>query len=192
MQVRGALDVVTREDRDHLGDTVLVRWGDTAQERVVEVGGVAAVAIAVSDHTRVHTCRISVPEVDVHVRDGLTRADVNDLYVNVHVDAGLIFAHIGSDVLTQDVVRTVRDFRLKDACHLVTKQHAGRRVGSDSCEVRLVVCGHHRVDVKTALATFTTKVVDSLGTTGHSTLLELAHGLGIGAVSECMLGVGNE
>lgn len=48
------------------------------------------------------------------------------------------------------------------------------------------------VDVNTALAAFTTKIVNGLGTTVHGTLLEFAHGLGIGAISESMLGVGDE
>ncbi|KAF1789035.1 hypothetical protein GQ600_10142 [Phytophthora cactorum] len=154
---------------------VLVRGRESAQERLVDVGGVGAVAVAAGHDARVHTRGVAVPEVEVQTLHRLARVHVDDLDLRVQVDALLFLADVGAHQLAVDVVRTLCDLGLEDALDVASEELAGVRVDGEAGEVGFVAGGHDGVDVEAAaLTALGTEAVGFGGSTGNGALLQSA------------------
>ena len=144
--------VVTREDGLVLGDTVDVGLNDTSQKGVVQVSEIVTVAIAVSSHSAVDTCRVAVPKVHVDSRNRLARAGVNKLNIEVKRNTLLAIGDVATDELSIDVVRTLGDFGLKDTSRVVGEEKSlVVAVGiGNGLLVGVVVCGEVAADERGA------------------------------------------
>ncbi|KAF1786391.1 hypothetical protein GQ600_2645 [Phytophthora cactorum] len=175
VDVRCAGRVVAREDGRVGRHAVLVRGRESAQERLVDVGGVGAVAVAAGHDARVHTRGVAVPEVEVQTLHRLARVHVDDLDLRVQVDALLFLADVGAHQLAVDVVRTLCDLGLEDALDVASEELAGVRVDGEAGEVGFVAGGHDGVDVEAAaLTALGTEAVGFGGSTGNGALLQSA------------------
>ena len=123
--------VVTGEQSLELGHAVRVRFLNAAQERLVEVRGVVAIAVHRALNARVHTGGVAVPHIPVQILDWLAGVDVDELAVEDEWDSGLAIAHVGSDELSFHPERT--DFSLwsENASWVLIEQCCLGGVGSD-------------------------------------------------------------
>lgn len=114
--------VVSRNDRLVLSDTVDVGLHDSAQECCVQVGQVVRVTIARCCDAGVDTSRIAMPEVHVDRRNRLASAGIDELDVKVERNALLTVRDVAANQLAIDIVGTLGDFRLQNACRIVLEQ----------------------------------------------------------------------
>lgn len=104
VNVRGARGVVPWEDGLELCNAVRVGLLDAAQEGLVDVGGIARVAVALCDDAGVDASGVGVPHLEVDVGDRLAGVDIDDLVVENGVDAVLVLADVAADVLASNIV----------------------------------------------------------------------------------------
>lgn len=103
VDVGGPARVVAREERFERCRAVGVGLLHAAEEGGVDVGRVT-VAVAAGHDARVDAGRVAVPDLHVHVGDGLAGVDVEDLDVQGEIDAGLGLGHVLADVLSGHVL----------------------------------------------------------------------------------------
>lgn len=123
--------VVTGEQSLELGHAVRVRFLNAAQERLVEVRGVVAIAVHRALNARVHTSGIAVPHVPVQILDWLAGVDVDELAVKNERDSGLAIANVGSDKLSLHPERTNFSLWCENASWVLVEQCCLGGVGSD-------------------------------------------------------------
>lgn len=97
--------VMAWNDAFELDDSVDVCLLQTAEEGVVEVGGVVGVAVAGGCYAGVDSCCIAVPGVDVDGWDGGAVGCVDELDVEEEWDAFLVLGHIVANQFAIDIVR---------------------------------------------------------------------------------------
>lgn len=153
VDVGGTAGVVAGEEGLELCDTVRVRRPNSAQEGLVEVACVAAVAVSGSSDTRVHAGGVAVPHLEVDIGDGVTGLDIDDLVVNQRVDTLLGLADILADVLAADIVGALGDIGGQDAGRVAGEERGRAGVGGVAEASGVVVGGQNGVKVPLRLET---------------------------------------
>lgn len=87
VDVRRAGGVVAGEQELDLHHALVIGGPDGALERRVQDARVCAIAIATVVCATVDAGLVGTPELGVLVGDGLARVDVDDLYIQSHVDS---------------------------------------------------------------------------------------------------------
>lgn len=103
VNMRSSASVVTGEDGSELCYTITVRFLNSAQPGVVEVGLVRVVAIAACNNARINSGGIAMPHLEVYVRNWLTSVDIDNLIVEDHFQAFLPFDEIFSHIFARDI-----------------------------------------------------------------------------------------
>lgn len=159
-------DIMSREIRFELGNTIGIGLLDTTEPSLVNVGLVRRVAIAGGNDTGVYTGRVAVPHLEVDIGHGFASVNVNDLVVNDRVDTLLVLGKLTADVLAADVVRALGDLGGQDAGVVATEE--GCRIGVEGvAHGGLVVrSGQHGVEVTLVDATAGTSLLEGSSAAG--------------------------
>jgi hypothetical protein len=162
----GAAAVVTGEDGAEGSNTVLIRLLKAPQSRVVEIGSVVAVTVARILNAGVYTGGIAVPHVPVELRDGLARANVDELRVHIVEDTGLVVDNILAVELALNPERADLALGGQNA-GVVGQEDGGLCVDSDTSQAGVVVGVEHCVGV-TTLDCVIVSHVHAIGTVGNN------------------------
>jgi|SRR5688572_697847 hypothetical protein len=103
MNVGSTASVVARENGLELCNAIGVGLLDTAEEGCVKVRGVVRVAVTARLNTGVDAGAVAMPDLDIHVRDGLASVDVDNLVVECDIDTRLRVGDVLSDELAADI-----------------------------------------------------------------------------------------
>lgn len=175
-----ATRVVTREQSLELSNTVRVGLLNTAQESLVQVGGIVAVAVHGALNSRVDTSGIAVPHIPVEVLDRLAGVDVNELAIENDRNSSLSIADIGTDQLSLHPEGTDLALGCQDTDGVLGEQLCFRCVRGN-VEVGMVRGVHHLVGITGENGTLFVGVHEGgttgLGTGVDSALLQLVRAL---------------
>ena len=113
-----------------------------------------------------------MPDVHVDSRDRLARASVNELDIEVERNTLLAVSDVAADHLSIDVVRTLGDFRLKNASRVIGEQQSLIITVGDTRSrlVGVVVGGEVATDERGADATLGASLTGHLLATGEGLL----------------------
>ena len=124
------------EDSLKRNDAILVALLDAPQRRVLQVGLVVlANSVALRYDTRVYAGSVAVPHLKESLRNRLARVHVDDLDVQCHGDALLIFGNILTHEFTFDPVRALGHLGCKDAGVVSCEEGGGISIGGNTSHV---------------------------------------------------------
>ena len=113
---------MTGHNRLKGSNTLVVGGGDTAEERLVQVGRVGALAVSRGNNARVHARRVAVPKVNVDVGNRLASVDIDDLDVHGEGHALLRLGDVLANVLARDIVGSLSHLGHEDAAAVAAKE----------------------------------------------------------------------